>query len=525
MTALRKRGSLAIAIAVLCGASARPDDAKAPSPPPVDPAAGALAAGRDALAARKWSECLAAFERAAAASMTPAEALAGASRCALGSDQAARGLDLARRASAADPALPAARGALGEALIRAGELEEALALFAELAAAAPDDARAQLGLGRLRVAEGEAEAGIAALDRAHTLAPDDPDVLIRYAGAVTNRADAVRVLERWLALAGSDDPERRESIMSTLAAWKALGDRSVWTIEGPQQRTELPLRTISDSPGSPPAGVIVELEAPAAGGKEGKRLRLRCLLDTGASGLYLSRRIAERLLRAEVSHGAVYGGGGSGRHETTRVILPAVQAGSLKFSDALAHIADGEVDRGDRYDAILGVDVFERFRTTLDLPGRKIVIEVPAPAGPGDPPPAGAIQVWSIEGQPLVRVGFNGEASGLMMLDTGADRTVLALAAAERIQGIRRSRRSAPAWGYGGAIGQVEDVSGLALRIPPIDEDRVSAVGIDLSRRSRLSGVEISGYLGLDHLRRCIIVLEPGQYRMSLALPSAKRGS
>lgn len=482
---------------------------------PADPEglAPLVSRARAAETARDWKGAREAWRAALELSPEDPDLLAAASRCDLELEDFRSALSLAEQAMRVAPDHAGATTAFGAALIRAGEPERALEVLGRAVTLAPDSARAHLLNGWMLVASGDQEAGIAEIGRAHELAPDDPDVLFRYAGAVANRSDSLKILQRWLELSKGEDPDLVESIRGTVAFYKVLGDTPIWTLENAPKTTELPVRAISSGPGLT-EGYLLEATAPAAKGE--KEREIRCLLDSGASGLFLSARMAGKLQVRPLATGTLFGGGGDRRHETTRVIVPRLRVGDVVFGSALAVVAEGEVDRSGRYDAIIGVDVFSGFRTTLDPRRRRLLLEMPGEGEGGEVSEDGVIRIWNIEGQSLIRVGFNREARGLMMVDTGADRTVLSLDAAGGIHGIGRQKRRGNTFGFGGSIGTVEDITGLTLSFPGFERKRMFAIAIDLSWRSRLTGTEVAGYLGLDVLREFVLTFEPGQSRLRL---------
>ena len=515
----------ASAVAPPPGPSAAPNP---PGPKGDDVPQELLDTARALEAKRDWKGGVAAWQAVLAIAPTHRPALVGASRCQLRLDDYRAALALAEKAIAAAPADGEALVAQAAALMRAGDLERAREAFGRAVEKAPDSAPAHLGLGRLMIASSETDRGIAELSRAHELAPDDPEVLLRWAGTLNRRAEAAEALERWLDLTPGEDPAKRESVASTVGFYKALGETPVWVLDSRPPRGEGPLWTISKTPGALD-GFVIELEArekPREGqaGADVKSRKLRCLLDTGAAGLFLSARAAAKIETKALAVGAVYGGGGSGRHEMEHVLLPGVTIAGLSFRNVPAVVASAEVDPLARYDGILGPDALDSFRLVLDLPDRKIRFADPAAAsGDGTAPPSGAgaspgpasatppaIQLWKVEGQLLLRAGLNGGGTGLLMVDTGASRTVLSLAAADGLKGLSRTRRTGRTYGFGGTVDRVEDIGNLEVTIAGLSPRRLTALGLDLSLRSRLVETEIGGYLGLDVLREYALEFEPG---------------
>jgi hypothetical protein len=207
-----------------------------------------------------------------------------------------------------------------------------------------------------------------------------------------------------------------------------------------------------------------------------------------------------------------YGGGGDGRHETTRGIFPSVRFGGLAYDDALATTAGGEADPLGRYHGYLGLGAFSGYRVTVDLKEGKLVLaRGGGRAGSGSP-------YWDVDGQLLVeaREKKSGE-SGAFLLDTGATRTIVSRSFADLVPG---AILGAPAdvRGFGGRIEGVRSLSGVDIAWSGLvagGELRAS----DLSRRSRLAGVEVRGFLGLDALAGAILTVDTASHTIEARKP------
>lgn len=115
---------------------------------------------------------------------------------------------------------------------------------------------------------------------------------------------------------------------------------------------------------------------------------------------------------------------------------------------------------------------------------------------------------WVVAGQILVRARAHGAPDGLFLLDTGATSSIVGLAYVASVPGARWID-PASTRGYGGAIAGARRVLGVEIELLGHGTGRVPLVAADLSGRSRLGGVEIAGYLGLDLLQDRVLVLDP----------------
>lgn len=392
---------------------------------------------------------------------------------------------------------------LGEALFRSGELVEAAAVLAAvLDRHDPPPLRALVQLGLLRVAEGRGREGTELLARALKAAPDDPYVLFRAAGAAGSRQAVVEALKRYIELAGDSDSDRVEGARGTIRFLTALGDRETWVQTERPDTAGLPLRKV---PGR--AGVVRGYTLKATVGERKKPLRV--LLDTGSPGFYLDHRIARKHGMKVLAEATVFGGGGSGRHKSARGILSRFQAGDIGFGDVLASTSGTRLDPAASFQGLIGLDPFNGYIVTLDLARGTLHLAKPPPSGDPWPGPGWSrgVRYWTVSGQFLVEAGDAGGARGLFVLDTGATRSLVSENFVERVEGAV-VQGEGMVHGFGGVRPGSARVRGLDLRFQGLTGDDGDLGVDDLSLRSRLSGVEISGFIGLDILAGEVIRID-----------------
>ena len=409
----------------------------------------------------------------------------------------------ARRFEGANPASLDVKTALGEALYRAGLIEEAGALMEPIGVVAAAPARALVTLGLVRAAQGRDEEAAELMDRALAADPTDRDVFLSAAGAATTRAKSVLLLERYLERSAGDDPDRIEGARGTLRLYRALGERPLWVDLTRPERLELPLRPLAGAGGHSMGFVVL-----AALG-EGKPVPL--LLDTGSTGLFILERVARTRGFEPLAEETVFGGGGEGRHPANRGLFATLSLGGLRFKDALASTTPQELDPTGRYHGVIGLEVFRGYRIVLDLARNRLLLEPPSEGGQGLP-------YWTVSGQLLVEARTSPESTGLFLLDTGATRSLVSLSQAQATPGTRLGERAAVR-GYGGAIGDARVLRGIELQCQGLRMADAPVNTADLTLRSRLGGVEIAGFLGLDFLEGKRVIVDTRFHRIALAKP------
>jgi hypothetical protein len=263
---------------------------------------------------------------------------------------------------------------------------------------------------------------------------------------------------------------------------------------------ELPLE-----PAHGPDGSLLGFVIRPTIGEKGKPVRL--LLDTGSSGLFLLQRLARKRGFEPLSEETFFGGGGSQRHVSPRGLFPTFAVGELRFADAEATTSTRNFAPQGKFRGVLGLSVFDGYRVTLDLPRKRLILDQEEPLTTGS-------SYWVISGQMLVRVRANDEGGGLFLLDTGATSSLLGAAFAERLPGVR-FRKPAYLLGFGGRREGARYVEGVQLAFQELAPRTGLVPAVDLSLRSRMTGVEISGYLGLDLLAGARIVIDTRTRRIA----------
>ena len=188
----------------------------------------------------------------------------------------------------------------------------------------------------------------------------------------------------------------------------------------------------------------------------------------------------------------MFAGGGEGRQASRRGLLPAFALGDLRFADALVSTTTEEIEPTGRYQGILGLSVFKGYRVTLDLERSRMVME-PAAASPAGNP------YWNVSGQLLVEAQARGDGAGLFMLDTGAARSEVAFDLARSVPGASLGPEIGVR-GYSGSMAGTRALRGFAFAFGALSSEGRELIAADLTQRSRLGGVELSGLLGLDLL-------------------------
>jgi len=404
------------------------------------------------------------------------------------------------RVLVAEAPSPEASAALGEALYRAGLIDEAGEVLSPLAASDEGPARAIAQLGLVRAAQGKDQEAVGLMERAAAKAPRDPWVAFRASGAARSRAVAIALLNTYLETAPGDDPDRLEGARGTIRLYTALGERKLWVPVATPERLEVPLKPLAGTGG----GYFIEAAL-------ANKKKIRLLLDTGSTGLFVVERAVKKGGFTRLSEETVFAGGGTGRASSSRGLLTKFAVGGLEFSDALITTTKDEFDPQGRIHGVLGLNVFSGYRVTLDFVKGRLILTPPADDAAGAP-------YWDVAGQLLVQASAVPRPDGLFLFDTGAARSMVARSFVEGVPGAR-IESAAGVRTYGGNVAGASTVRGVKLRFLAIEGGGSPVYTSDMTQRSRLGGVEVSGFLGMDLLGGTTIVIDTRARKVAVTAP------
>jgi tetratricopeptide (TPR) repeat protein len=260
-----------------------------------------------------------------------------------------------------------------ELWFRQGRITDAETEWVKVINSGYPEARAYLGLARVRDAIGNYLSAKKMLDKAHELDADDPDILDEWIDTLS-RAERIKYLETSLAGDNAWDANERADIASYLQYLKERDQRntSPCRLVSKVTATETPLvRLLNDSQHLRGFGLSVALN--------GHKNNL--LLDTGASGLLVSRGLAGHAGISKVTETKVSGIGKKGRRNAFIGIADSIKVGALEFQNCPVEVMEERSVAGE--DGLIGADVFENFLVEIDFPNEKLKLSQ-LPKRPGE---------------------------------------------------------------------------------------------------------------------------------------------
>jgi len=266
-------------------------------------------------------------------------------------------------------------------------------------------------------------------------------------------------------------------------------------------------------------------------------------IDTGASGITLSYEAAKRLGLTPEYRLRTGGVGDDGPTSSYLTHVANITIGGVQFSDCIVDVLQkSKWDTRLDVDGLIGLDFFSHWLATLNYPDRNLTLN-PLPPRPGDAAkgPAKAADGSSVAADDddetlhdaivpdslkgwmhIIRIGhnimlpskLNGGALHYMIMDTGADLSMLSLAYAKEAGKVRIADEM-EVTGISGKVKKVYGVDHVTLQFGPVQLPPEFYYSFDLSKQSHDEGVEISGLAGLPTLSRLTISVD---YRDNLML-------
>ena len=225
------------------------------------------------------------------------------------------------------------------------------------------------------------------------------------------------------------------------------------------------------------------------------------LVDTAASGLYISRALAEQNNLHQ----------GAGAPEGT-VHVDDINIGPLEFRDCTVGVSDTSFP--DKADGIIGTDIFASYLITLDFRSKRLTLDPLPPQPdllPGDrsvPPEfKDFTPVFHRRQYLLLPVTLNNKSRKLFVLGTGMPNTAMTSEVAHSVSNLKTNFTNAGRTASGAKEEFYRDNFDLQLaNLPLIQHRRIQQ--FDLSAMGQNAGFQVAGVLGVDILHALVLHLD-----------------
>jgi tetratricopeptide (TPR) repeat protein len=483
----------------------------------------AMQEGLKAYRAENFGTAAASFETAAAAraSGTPtAHAYAWLTRSYLHLHRVPEAEAAAKKATEVDKDLGNAQTAMAEVYFREGKLTDAANLLVSLTKSQNVMSRTYLGLANIQRSMGNYKSARALIELAHKGDPKDPDIEKSWRTSMTLQ-ERLEEWKRRLAEGKFEDGEERQNLTGDIALMEDLeknANRSCRQVNKVSTTTAKlvphymdPQRMSGYKLGVKVNGVNASLQ-----------------LDTGASGILVSSRIAEKASLAKVGDYAIQGIGDQGASRGYAAFANKLEIGQLEFENCYIRVVDDKRN-GALLDGLIGTDVFDDYLIELNFPDSLLRLSQlpPYPDQAAEQPSLQSERtasahlhdrwippeyknfevVFRFGHMLLLPVRLNKAPYRLFLLDTGAwDDTVTPAAAREATKVYADPNMKVK--GLSGEVNKVYTTGDILLTFGRFQQRRNDMVAFDLTRTSNSIGTEISGTLGFDMLNLLDIKLD-----------------
>jgi tetratricopeptide (TPR) repeat protein/predicted aspartyl protease len=445
----------------------------------------------------------------------------------------------ADRALSAQPNSAALLATMGDVQFRLAQMTEAETSYHKALQIDPRELRAYIGLARLYRAYSLYRHSYDALKVAYQIAPTDPEVQ-RLWFARLSRRERMAAIESYLTGPHPDDPEQTEYLQHYLEFLKATVDKPVHAcrlVSKVEQTDTKLLQMLRDPRHMVGYGQDVKLNDRNS----------RLLLDTGASGILIGRKGAEKAGLTRISDIRFRGIGDKGLQGGYVAVADHIRIGELEFADCVVTVTDRASVTDE--DGLIGANVFSSYLIDIDFPDGKLRLS-PLPKRPdetvaptaldsegesgshpddsaseqktettGDASKAAAVApdahlpkdryiapemknwtpVFHFGHALLIRTEVNDSKPMLFLIDTGSGANLLSTRAGREVTKVR-SDPNMHVKGLSGTVANVYSADKATLHFSHFTQQNLDIVSFDLSNISKNTGTEVSGILGFQLL-------------------------
>ena len=463
--------------------------------------------------------------------------------------------DLVQKALAQNPKSAVLMVALGEAQYRAGTPWLALATAEASIKLDPCNPQARLLDARLLRLNSYYASAANEISTAHSLDPTNPRIRSRWLDTLPMK-ERITELEAYVASANGEDPETVKRLHFYLDYLKqqAIEPHKACRLVSTTDTANIPFANLMrDATHIRAFGLDVKLNDHDA----------RLQIDTGASGLLISRSVADHAGLKQFSRTEVGGVGSQGNKDAYTTFADDIKIGSLEFKDCAVEV----LNKGNVVDSdgLIGMDVFSHFLVTLDYPMRKLLL-APLPPRPNEttqlkptletrgnsnedespgngaaasalsPKPAAHgpydrfvapemkdwTRVYRIGHDLLLPASLNNGPPKLFIVDTGAFSTTVSPEVAREVTKVH-SQDYISVHGISGKVDKVYTADNITFKFANISQRVEDVVAFSTSTVSKNLDTEVGGFIGFTALGQMTISIDYRDGLMKFAY-DANRG-
>jgi len=508
MSRMKLRFLLALCLAASAAAQTTADNVK-PAPPVAPDAVAPSAVNEPLLAARtlmkkgQLKDATAAFKALVEKNPTLADANAGLIRCLLRSNQLDDADFAGARALAALPSSALVHASVGDVAFRAGNFGDAEKEYRAALKIDTNSARAVYGMGRMLHMVSMNKRAKENYAKAHQLDPEDGEIT-RYWLETLTYAEQLEQLKKM-----NGDPDETANTRRYLTAlaekkpWVLVNEIKPMEIKMPQfgRKVEY-VYDVDRSPKTISKGYGLQV-------KFNDRASADLLLDTGAGGITIGRKLAERAGAIKIADTWIGGIGDKGNVESYKAWIDKINIGGLEFHNCVVTVSSKNNVVDDA--GLIGPNVFDKFLVTLDFHEQRMLL-APLPKNPSGiseddkwqdryiaPEMQGFTKFYRFGHDMVVPVVVNDKTTGNFILDTGSEFTAMSTKLAAQVT----KATADDDYRIHGVSGKVEQVLTGQKAILQFAKMRIESHDLPVfsfDNNNASEGTEIAGLIGIKVL-------------------------
>jgi Tfp pilus assembly protein PilF/predicted aspartyl protease len=469
-----------------------------------------LLAARALMKKGKLTDAVAAFKALVEKDPTLADAHAGLVRCLLSSNQLDEADGAAKKALAALPGSAVVHAAVGDVAFRSGNFADAEKEYRAALKIDTNSARAVYGMGRMLHMVSLNKRAKENFARAHELDPEDGQITKYWLDTLpyAERLEQLKKID--MDAEAKANRQRLLTALSTKKPWVLATEIKPMEIKMPHYGRKLEYTyDVDRSPTTISKGYGLQV-------KFNDRVSADLLLDTGAGGIVIGRKLAERAGAVKISDTLIGGIGDKGAVESYDAWIDKINIGGLEFHNCVITVSSKNNVADES--GLIGTDVFNQFLVTLDFHELKLLLApLPKnPVGSADdkwqdryiaPEMQGFTKFYRFGHDMVVPVAVNDKATGNFVLDTGAELTTIDKKFAAQVMKAT-AEDDYRISGVSGKVSQVLTGQKAILQFAKMRIESHDMPVFSLDNNSADEGTEIAGFIGIRVLSQMKMTID-----------------
>ncbi len=490
-----------------------------------------LATGRALMKAGKYVDAAKSFQALVEKDATSADAQGGLMESLLRSQQIEEAQAAMKKALAAAPQSPLVHAAAGDIHFRAGNFGDAETEYRAALKLDEKSPQGTFGIARIMEMVSMNKRASAMYAKAHDLDPENTRMFHAWL-ATLPRGEQLETLKKYV----KDHPSERDT--NHLKYLEAKGDKKLWALEGEVKSAEIKMLPygrklvgvddiMRDQPKTVSKGYGLSV-------KFNESASAVLMLDTGAGGITIGRKLAEKAGAVKIADTFIGGIGDDGPIRSYLAWIDKITIGSVQFRNCIVVVSTKNSVADEA--GLIGADVFDKFLVTLDFHDWRLLLS-PLPRNPAvtvadsdapqdryvAPEMQGFTKFYRFYHDIVVPVVVNDKATANFILDTGADMNIMDLKFAQTVT----KATAEDEYRMKGVSGKVSEVLTGRKAILMFAKMRIESHNLPvfpLDHTSASEGTEIAGLIGIRTLvqtkmtidyRDGLVNLEPYNFKQA----------